>query len=204
MPMGEHDDRSLALARLTPEFAAEVRRNLGIWLAATVAFMAVVSALFGIVADPTLSGVTGGAAVLVFAVFAALFVPCAGMLLALAYLFDCWPAFLRGRFLQERFGLPSESVSNQARRKEMGSGGYWAALARGAIVGWAFMSAMILVWWRVTGTMGFIVPSIVIALSVGQVAAQAWVVRRVVARQVPPVAGTQGSEPGSVSSPGAG
>ena len=202
--MGEHDDRSPALERLNPEIAAEVRRNLGVWLAATVAFMAVVSALFGIVADPTLSGVTGGAAVLVFAIFAALFVPCAGMLLALAYLFDCWPAFLRGRFLQERFGLPAESVSNLARRKEMGSGGYWAALARGAIVGWAFMSAMILVWWRVTGTMGFIVPSIVIALSVGQVSAQAWVVRRVVARQVPPAAGSQGAEPGSVSSPGAG
>ena len=202
--MGERDDRSLALARLTPEFAAEVRRNLGVWLAATVAFIAVVSAIFGILVDPTLSGVTGGAAVIVFAIFAALFVPCAGMLLALAYLFDCWPAFLRGRFLQERFGLPSESVSNLARRKEMGSGGYWAALGRGVIVGWAFMSAAILVWWGATGNVGFIVPSIVIAISVGQVAAQAWVVRRVVARHAPPVAGTQGAEPGSVSPPGVG
>jgi hypothetical protein len=116
--MGEHDDRSLALARLTPEFAAEVRRNLGVWLAATVAFMAVVSAIFGILADPTLSGVTGGAAVLVFAIFAALFVPCAGMLLALVYLFDCWPAFLRGRFLQERFGCPPRAclIRHAARR----------------------------------------------------------------------------------------
>ncbi len=203
--MGERDDRSLALARLTPEFAAEVRRNLCVWLAATVAFIAVVSAIFGILVDPTLSGVTGGAAVIVFAIFAALFVPCAGMLLALAYLFDSWPAFLRGRFLQERFSLPAESVSNLARRKELGSGGYWAALARGAIVGWAFMSAAILVWWGATGNVGFIVPSICIALSGGgQVAAQAWVVRRVVARQVPPGAGAQGPEPGSASSPGAG
>ncbi len=203
--MGEHNDRSLALSRLTPEFAAEVRRNLGVWLAATVAFVAVVSAIFGILADPTLSGVTGGAAVLVFAIFAALFVPCAGTLLALAYLFDCWPAFLRGRFLQERFGMTAESVSNLARRKEIGAGGYWAALARGAIVGWAFMSAMILVWWGATDKVGFIVPSICIALSGGgQVAAQAWVVRRVVARQVPPGAGAQGPEPGSASSPGAG
>ena len=143
--MGEHDDRSLALARLTPEFAAEVRRNLGVWLFATTACLAVVSAIFGFMTDPTPSGVTGGAAVLFFAVFAALFVPCAGLLLALVYLFDCWPALLRGRFLQERFGLPAESVSNLARRKEMGSGGYWAALGRGAIVGWAFMSAAILV-----------------------------------------------------------
>ena len=203
--MGEHNDRSLALSRLTPEFAAEVRRNFSISLAATVAFVAVFSGIFGIAVDPTLSGVSGGAAVLVFAIFAALFVPCAGMLLALAYLFDCWPAFLSGRFLQERFGLPAESVSNLARRKELGSGGYWAAYARGSIVGWAFLSAMILVWWGATDKVGFIVPSICIAFSVGgQIAAQAWVVRRVVARQVPPVAGAQVAEPGSVSSPGAG
>jgi hypothetical protein len=95
-------------------------------------------------------------------------------------------------------------LSNQARNKEIGSAGYWAAVGRGAIVGWAFMSAMILVWWGVTGKVGFIVPSIIFALSAGQVAAQAWVVRRAVARQVPPVAGTQGTEAGSVSSPGAG
>jgi hypothetical protein len=84
----------------------------------------------------------------------------------------------------------------------MGSGGYWAALGRGAIVGWAFMSAAILVWWGVTGKVGFIVPSVVLALSAGQVAAQAWVVRRMVARQASPVAGTPGAEPGNVSSPG--
>jgi hypothetical protein len=119
------------------------------------------------------------------------------------YLFDCWPALLRGRFLQERFGVPAGSVSNQARRKEIGSGGYWAALGRGAIVGWAFLSAAILVWWRVTDKVGFIVPSIIIALFTGQVAAQAWVVRQVVAQKVPPAAGPPGAEPGSASSPGA-
>src|SRR5690242_12499685 len=101
--MGEGTEALPVLDRLTPELAAEVRRNLAVWLAVGVAGMAAFSALFGLAVDPSLSAVTGGVAVHMFLLFLALLVPSAGLLLALVYLFGCWPALLRGRVLRDRY-----------------------------------------------------------------------------------------------------
>ena len=129
--MGERGDGTLALERLTPDLAAEVRRNLTIWLAVGVAGMAAFSVLFALAVDPSLSGVTGGVAVHMFALFLALLVPLVGLLLALVYLFGCWPAVLRGRFLRDRYGVAAGELSGPAWRRALGAGGFWAATGRG-------------------------------------------------------------------------
>ncbi|MFO0841940.1 MAG: hypothetical protein U0797_05995 [Gemmataceae bacterium] len=121
-----------------------------------------------------------------FLVFLGLLVPLAGLLLALAYLFGCWPAMLRGRFLRDRYGVAQEELSGPAWRREMGAGGFWAAAGRGAIVGWAFLSAAVLAWWGLTGKWSLGGPSAVLVVMAAQFAARAWFVRQAVARTATP------------------
>src|SRR5262249_14932951 len=103
--MSENSDAAPPLSRLTPDLAAEVRRNLIIWLSVGVTGAAVASGLFALAVDPGLSEVTGSVAVNIFVVFLTFLVPLAGLLLGLVSLFDCWPAMIRGRFLRERYGV---------------------------------------------------------------------------------------------------
>ncbi|MGL4422389.1 MAG: hypothetical protein ACRCZF_17095 [Gemmataceae bacterium] len=180
--MGESSNAAPALSRLTPDLAAEVRRNLTVWLSVGVAGVAVLSGLFALAVDPSLSGVTGGVAVLMFMLFLVLLLPSAGLLLALVYLFDCWPAMLRGRVLRERYGVGAGELDGPAWRRAMGSGVFWAAAGRGAVVGWAFVSAAVLAWWGLTGKWSFGGPSAILVLLAAQFAARAWFVRQAVAR----------------------
>ena len=184
--MGENTDAVPTLDRLTPDLAAEVRRNLILWLAVGVAGMAAFSVLFALAVDPGLSGVTGGVAMHMFALFLALLVPLVGLLLALVYLFGCWPAVLRGRFLRDRYGVAAEELSGPAWRRALGAAGFWAAAGRGAIVGWAFVSAAGLAWWGLTGKWSLGGPSAVFVLLAAQFAARAWFVRRAAARVTAP------------------
>ena len=170
------------LDRLTPELAAEVKRNLAVWLAVGVAGVAAFSGLFALAVDPSLSEVTGGVAVNMFVLFLALLVLLVGLLLTLVYLFDCWPVMLRSRVLRDRYGVAAEELSGRAWRREMGSAGFWAAAVRGAIVGWAFVSAAGLAWWGLTGKWSLGVPSAVFVLLAAQFAARAWFVRWAAAR----------------------
>lgn len=193
--MGEHGGETLALSRLTPDLAAEARRNLIVWLAAWVAGAAAFSGLFAVAVDPDLSGVAGGVAVRMFALFLALLVPSAGLLLALVYLFGCWPAVLRGRFVRDRYGVAADDLSGPAWRRAMGVGGFWAAAGQGAIVGWAFVSATGLAWWGLTGRWSLGVPSAVFVVLAAQFAARAWFVRQAVARSGVPVPVPRDAEP---------
>jgi hypothetical protein len=192
--MRESSDAALALGRLTPDLAAEVRRNLTVWLLVGVAGAAAFSGLFALAVDPGLSGVAGGVAVHMFALFLAILVLLVGLLVALAYLFDCWPAMLRGRLLRERYGVAAGELDGPAWRRAMGSGGFWAAAARGAVVGWAFVSAVGLGWWGLTGRWSLGGPSAVFVLLAAQFAARAWFVRQAVARAGISVAALQHAE----------
>jgi hypothetical protein len=185
------------LDRLTPELAAEVKRNLAVWLAVGVVGAAAFSGLFALAVDPGLSEVTGGVAVHMFVLFLALMVLLVGLLLTLAYLFDCWPAMLRGRVLRDHYGVAAEELSGRAWRREMGSAGFWAAAVRGAIVGWAFVSAVGLTWWGLTGKWSLGGPSAVFVLLAAQFAARAWFVRLVAARAAALGPGQRGAEPGA-------
>jgi prepilin signal peptidase PulO-like enzyme (type II secretory pathway) len=190
--MSESSDTLPALGRLTPDLAGEVRRNLIVWLAVMVAVAAVFSGLFAIAVDPGLSGVAGGVAVVMFGVFLTFLVPLASLLLGLVYLFDCWPTMLRGRLLRERYGVAAGELDGSAWRRAMGSGGFWAAAARGAVVGWAFLSAAVLTWWGLTGKWSLGLPSAILVVLAAQFAARAWFVRQAVAR-----AGVLGPEMGA-------
>jgi hypothetical protein len=199
--MGESSDPAPALSRLTSELAVEVRRNLAVWVAVWVAVAAAFSGLFAVAVDPGLSGVTGGVAVRMFLLVLAILVAVVGLLVVLAYLFDCWPALLRDRLLRERYGVAAGELDGPAWRRAMGSGGFWAAAARGAVVGWAFVSAAGLGWWGLTGRWSLGVPSGVLVVVAAQFAARAWFVRQAVAR-----AGVSGpalpdAEPGAAPDP---
>ena len=114
------DERLRSAAR--DHLAAEVRRNLTSWLAIGVAGMAAFSVLFALAADPSLSGVTGGVAVHMFALFLALLVRLVGLLLALVYLFGIYVLV---------DGLLGVSVAIQAR-KEIDS---WGVLLLWGLLG---------------------------------------------------------------------
>jgi hypothetical protein len=195
--MSESSDAPPALNRLTPDLAAEVRRNLLVWLSVGVAVAAVFSALFALAVDPSLSGVTGAVAVNTFALFLAILASLVSLLLLLAYLFDCWPALLRGRLLRERYGVTAEEMSGSAWRRAMGLGGFWAAAARGAVVGWAFLSGAVMAWWGLTGKWSFGAPSAVLVVLAAQFAARAWFVRQAVARARVSVPAPPDAEPGA-------
>jgi hypothetical protein len=180
--MGKNVAETSTLSRLIPDLTVEVRRNLVVWLAVAIGGAAVFSALFALAVDPGLSEITGGVAVVMFALFLTILALFALLLLTQVYLFGCWPVLLRSRFLCEQFGMAPDSLSWQARRREMWASGYWAAFGRGAVVGLAFVSAVILAWWGVTGKWTFSIPSAVLVLVAGQIAGEAWVVRQVVTR----------------------
>lgn len=169
------------LDRLTPDLAAEVRRNLLVCLGTGLAVAALLGLAFGLAVDPSFSGVTGGVGALVFAAFVAIALPLAGLVVTLAYLFDCWPAALRRRFLRERFGVAAEDVAPPARRAVVREPAYWAAVARGAVVGWAFASGTLLAAFALTGKWSSGVPSAMPVFAGGLLAGEAWFVRRVVA-----------------------
>jgi hypothetical protein len=199
--MGENSDAAPTLNRLTPDLATEVRRNLAVGLSVGVAGAAAFSVLFALAVDPSVSGVTGGVAVRMFVLFLIILVLMVGLLLVLVYLFECWPAMLRGRLLRERYGVAAGELDGSAWRRAMGSGGFWAAAARGAVVGWAFVSAAAMTWWGLTGKWSLGVPSGVFVLLAAQFAARAWFVRQAVARAGVSVPDTQHTEPGAAPDP---
>ena len=201
--MGGNADVASPLDRMTPELALEVRRNLIFWLCVSVGCFAAFSCLFALAVDPELSEVTRGVAVRMFGLFLGLLVPCAGLLLALAYLFDCWPAMLRGRLLREHYGVGAADLSGTAWRQSMGSGGFWVAAGRGAIVGWAFLSAAVVAWWGLTGNWSFGPPSAILLVPATQFAARSWFVRRAVARAGVPVPVQPDAAPGATAAGGA-
>lgn len=149
--MGENSNATTSLSRLTPELAIVVRRNLTIWMTVVLAGLAVLCGGLAVAADPGLSEATSSIAGIMFWASLVSLLPFAGLLLAMVYLFDCWPAMLRGRFLRERYGVAPEELSSAAGRKAMLGGEFWAAAGRGAIVGWAFLSAAGLAEWGMTG-----------------------------------------------------
>ena len=181
--------------RLTPEFAAEVRRNLRWVLFAAVGAAALLGGLLGLAVDPSLGG--GGAGLvglLVSAAFLAVAAPMAGAVLALVYLFDCWPALLGKRFVRERLGVAPEFLSADGRRQAMKLRGFWAAFARGAVVGWAFAALALLVAYGATGRASFVGPAGVLTILAGNLSAQAWCVRRAIGAGVPGEAGGVGPQ----------
>jgi hypothetical protein len=180
--MEERGNETPALSRLTPDLAAEVRRNIFVVVLIGVAIMAAFSVLFALAVDPSLSEVTGGVAGAMFAVFLSFLVPTVGMFLVLVYLFDCWPAVLRNRVLRERYGVGADALSNPAWRQVLGMGAFWAAAARGAIVGWAFVSATSMTLWGLTGKLALSSASAVLIVFAAQIAARSWLVRQAVLR----------------------
>ena len=160
--MGERDNGTPTLDRQTPELAAEVRRNFITWLAVGVAGMAAFSVLFALAVDPGLSEVTGGVAVSMFVLFLGLLVPFAACCRRWGTCSAAGPPLLRGRFLRDRYGVAAEALSGPAWRRAMREGGFWASAGRGAVVGWAFLSAIVLAWWGLTGKWSFGVPSLVL------------------------------------------
>jgi hypothetical protein len=172
------------LDKLTPELAAEVRRSLILTGLIALAASAAFSILFGLAVDPEPSNVTGGVAVVMFLLFTGMLVPILGIVVALAYLFECWPILIRRSFLHEHYGVPIEKLRMDARRQEMRSAGYWMAAGRGAVVGWGFVSAAIMIWWAFTGKWSFSGPSLVLVVLAAQFSAQAWAVRAIVGRHL--------------------
>lgn len=183
--MSEHPIETPTLDRLTPELAAEVQRNLTIWLTVGAAGMAVFSIFFALAVG--VSGATGGIAMSMFLLFLGLLVPLVGLLLTLVYLFGCWPSMLRARFLRDRYGVAAEDLAGPAWRGSMGSGGFWTAAGRGAIIGLVFVSAAVLAWWGLTGKWSVSAPSVILVILSAQFSARAWFVRRAVAQRAIPV-----------------
>ncbi len=171
----------LGLDRLTPELAAEVRRNLKWVLFVATGVAVVASGLFALAVDPSAGGVAGTVWLAVLGAFLGILIPVAGLVLALVYLFDCWPALLGKRFVRERLGVAAELLSVGGRREAIKQRGFWAAFAQGAVVGWAFAAAALLVSHAATGRASFVGPAGVLTILAGNLSAQAWCVRRAVA-----------------------
>ena len=173
------------LDRLTPDMAAEVWRNLLVWSAVGVGCVAALFGFMAVVADPSLGSFARGFAAVLFAIFLVAVVLVAGMVLVLVYLFECWPALIGRRTLRERFGVPAEALSAQARRRRAGDRGLWAAFGRGVVVGLAFAEAGLLATRALSGRWLFLGPAAILVVMAGNLAAQAWMVRRAVSEQVP-------------------
>ena len=176
--MKERAVEELPLSRRTPELAAEVRRTLGRILVFGGAPVAVSLLVIDTAAKSSLAfqGARGPSP---FVVFPHLFVPLVGMLLALAYLFDCWPAFLRERTVRERYGAAAEDLSGRAWRRAMCSGEFWIAFARGVVVAWAFASLLTLLsWWGSIASWSFDGMHGTMILCGGQIGARSWFMRR--------------------------
>lgn len=161
-------------------------RTLRLWLGFATAAIALVAGLFALAVDPGLGDTAGGVALLTAAFFALAALPAAAVVVTLVYLFDCWPAVLRGRHLGERLGASADDLSNSAQRKVVGERAYWAAVARGAAVGWGFASAGLIAAHLASGKWMFVGLSPALVLAGGQLAGRAWVVRRVVAMRASP------------------
>jgi hypothetical protein len=184
--MAENSRIAVTLDRMTPEVSAEVRRNLLVWLGVTVVAVTAFCVLFAWLADPDFTGVGATVGVAMMGGLLTLLVVVAGLLITLAYLFDCWPAFLRRRVLAERFGVAAGDVSGAARNRLLGEVGLWVSVGRGAVVGWAFAATGLLLGWVVSGKWVFVGPSFLLVFFGANTAAQAWVVRRAVQHAAAP------------------
>ena len=182
--MSEQNDPTAGLTRWTPEVAAEVKRNQILWLVVTVAAVVGFCLVFALLVDPNFSGAGGAIGMRMITFMVALLAPCIALILALVHLFDCWPAALRSRFLQERFAVSAQDVA-QARRGAIDSSGYWLAVLRGVIVSWAFVSLGMLTWWLFSGKWGLGFPSAMIVIVAAQISGQAWTIRKLVGEKGP-------------------
>ncbi len=181
--MSENKREAAVLDRLTPDLAAEVRRNLQVWLCVAVGTVGAICVLFAWLADPDFTGFGASLVLWLASVFSVMLVFVAGLLITLAYLFGWWPAFLRRRVLSDRFGVAEEDISPAARKRFWGDPGLWAAAGQGAVVGWAFAATELLLGWVVLDKwFGSLVYCYVFIGA--NTAAHAWVVRRVVQHSV--------------------
>lgn len=176
--MSQHYTNTPALDKLTPELAAEVRRNITVWLTVGIAGIAVLSILFALAVGVS----EGGVAASMFLLFLGLLVPMVGLLLTLVYLFGCWPSMLRTRFLYEHYRVAAEDLAGTAWRRSMGYGGFWTAAGRGAFIGLVFVSIVVLAWWGLTGKWSFSAPSGILVILAAQFSARAWFVRQAIAQ----------------------
>jgi hypothetical protein len=144
LSMAETANAKQSLDRLVPELADEVRRNLIMWLVAAPVFIAVICGGLAIVADPAGSGAGARVGLALSVPLLAFAVTLVADLWALAYLYDCWPAFLRRRFLLSRCGIQPSELSGLGWLRHMRSSRFWLAFLRGAIVGWAFVALGVL------------------------------------------------------------
>jgi hypothetical protein len=192
--MGENSNATTALSRLTPDLAIEVRRNLTVWMSVVLACFAIISGVLAVAVDPGLSEATGSIAGIMFGASLFRLLPFAGLLLAMVYLFDCWPAMLRGRFLRERCGVKPKELDNAAWWRAMCTGEFWVAAGRGAIVGWAFLSAAGLAEWGITGKSSFSGLSLMLIGLAMQISTRSSFVRQKVSRAELPVSYPQGLE----------
>lgn len=177
--MSKNKREAAVLECLTPDLAAEVRRNLQVWLCVAVGAVGAICVLFAWLVDPDFAGFGASVGVRLASAFSAMLVFVAGLLITLAYLFGWWPAFLRRRFLSDRFGVAEKDVSLAARKRFRGDPGLWAAAGQGAVVGWAFATTGLLLGWVVLGKW-FASLAYCLVFIGASTAAHAWVVRRVV------------------------
>jgi hypothetical protein len=180
--MSEVANTRQALDRLVPELADEVRRNLIFWLVGAPVLMAVICGGLAVVADPGGSGAGARVGLALSVPLLAFAVTLVADLWALAYIYDCWPAFLRRRFLMSRCGIQPSELYGLGWLRHLRFPGFWLAFLRGAIVGWAFVALSVLaasaVWEQ--SPPRFVGPALVLVVISGQIAAYAWVVRQVV------------------------
>lgn len=171
---------------LTPEINREVRRNLMSGLAlATLGVVGFVG-LIVLAVDPTF-GLHARQAELGAAILAAFALPLVSIVatcLTLAYVLDCWPAFLRAKRIAAHYKIDAEGLSNRAMRGRMGQVAYWGAFLKGAVVAAAFLAP----WIGAARAMsrkgfpsGLVGPAALLTVFAGGLSVKAWAVRRLVA-----------------------
>ncbi len=173
------------LDRLTPATAAEVRRNLFVWigfvLALVVATLAVVFVAAG--TDSQTAGLLG---VVLLGTVAAVGVPTLAVFWVMAYPLGFWPGLLRTRFVAATWGVDPAELTNTALKRRVGQPGYWPAVLPGVVAGAVAAAVIIagvaLVRGRFT-VAGVFPPCMFIGFG-GQLAARAWLVRRAVAEKL--------------------
>lgn len=180
--MEVRNDPSQGLTRWTPEIAAEVRRTQVFWISITVGVLVAFSLVFGLLVDPSPGGMGAAVGMRILLLMAAIVTPCIALILALVYLFDCWPAALGRRFLQEHFSISNQQIS-LAMRGGINTGGFWAAILRGAIVSWGFVSLGLLTWWAFSGKWSLGFPSAMIVVVAMQISMRARAIRKLASEE---------------------
>lgn len=176
----EQVDNVAPLGQLTPPDRAEVRRTLVIVGWAGVSLCAGLTALILAVTSDTTAEHLGVLA----RVFALCLVVVAFMLVGLillAFRYDCWPALLRRDFLRTNYAVPADRLSWPAQGTYWKRSGFYRHFARGAFLGAGFGCGLWLIEWVLADRLPPLRFPLIMSLVAGCLAAQAWVVRTIVA-----------------------